>query len=518
MASTLSRLACCWTFCGVLSVMVVSAHEHTRHEYLADRRAGDQGANDSETSTSAASCELAIDIFDDRTKLPLPGLIRITKQSTGKSIRLAQAVERPMGWFSVPPEVKVTVPREELRIEACHGIETELWKATLDLSKTSARDLKIGLRRFYDPSSHNQIAGNTHLHLILDAHDKVGVQLESRAEVDEYLQAASKSDGLDIVYVSYLTRPDKIYITNDYTREDLQQLSDQGVLITNGEEYRHEGGIDPENNRVSYGHVMLLDIPRLILPAGLGTVLGTGPAVSDDTPLHPGIQQARSDGGTVVWCHGLMGTEAVPNWIDGLIDAQNIYDGGNVGSIAEAYYPYLNAGLKIPFSTGTDWGIWDFSRVYVPIEGKVSSQRLLKKLSQGSSFITNGVFLDLTIDGQLPGDTVALRQRGTVKVRARAIGRSDFASMQLVFNGEVIHEVARRPQQGHFVAKMNESIYLAEPGWLALRIPTQRNYHIRSQFTGVSTNIFGKLSLPIRVQSILRSMGRESSNPRRPNN
>ncbi|MGI9429276.1 MAG: CehA/McbA family metallohydrolase, partial [Bythopirellula sp.] len=250
--------------------------------------------------------------------------------------------------------------------------------------------------------------------------------------------------------------------------------------------------IDPENDRLSYGHVMLLDIPRLILPAGLGTVLGSGTTVFDGTPLRLGLRQARADGATIVWCHGLMGTEAVPNWVDGLIHAQNIYDGGNVGSIAEVYYPYLNAGLKIPFSTGTDWGIWDFSRVYVPIEGKVTSQRFLKQLTQGNSFITNGVFLDLQVDGRRPGDTVDLVEPGAVQVRARAIGRSDFVSLQLIFNGKVIHEVPRRPAEGHFIADINESVDLAEPGWLALRIPTQRDYHLRSRFAGVSTNILGK--------------------------
>lgn len=112
----------------------------------------------------------------------------------------------------------------------------------------------------------------------------MGVQLESLSEADQYLQMASKSDGLDIVYVSYLTRPDSSYISNEYTNEDFKLLSDQEVLFVNGEEYRHQGGIDTEQGRVTYGHVMFLDIPRLILPASIGPGLTADGKATDGIP------------------------------------------------------------------------------------------------------------------------------------------------------------------------------------------------------------------------------------------
>ncbi len=469
-----------------------ASHEQTLEAFLLASQASSEKVASEQGETPRPFGLLEVEIFDEKTKHPLHGLLRVTDLASGEHLRLERVLERPMGWYASLPHASYKVPRGRIRIEACHGIETEMFQTELDFSNGQPQSIKLPLRRFYDPSTHHLRAGNTHLHLIRDAHNKMGVQLESLSEADRYLQVVSKSDGLDIVYVSYLTRPDSEYISNEYTREDFKRLSDSEVLFVNGEEYRHQGGIETEKGKVTYGHVMFLEIPRLIQPASLGPALTVANDATDGIPLRTGIRQVRAAGGTVVWCHGLMGCEAVPNWIDGLLHAQNIYDGGNEGTIDEVYYPYLNTGLKIPFSTGTDWGIWDFSRVYTPVNGDIASQPFLASLAQGQSFITNGTFLELDVEGRKPGGEIPLDRPGKVRVRARAIGRADFQSLQLVFNGKVIRTVNRQARGGHFVATLEEIIDISEPGWLTVRIPTVREYDIRSRFTGTSTNLLGK--------------------------
>jgi len=497
---------------SAFSASAASAHEQTLDAFLAASQAEGQEAQGRDSSPLAA-CELTCEIFDESTGQPLHGLIRVTDLTTGESVRLNRIFERPMGWFCSPPTAQFSVPRGRIRIEVCHGIETEILEMTLDLTGQTARSVKIPLKRFYEPAAHKLCSGNTHLHVVLDARNKMSVQLESRQETDQYLRVAGKADGLDIIYVSYLTRPGKEYITNEYTSDDFQRLSDQEVLFKNGEEYRHSGGVDPKNDNLSYGHVMFLDMPKIIEPASIGPGLTEGGDATDGVPLRRGIRLARSDKATIVWCHGKMGTEAVPNWVDGLIDAQNIYDGGNVGTIESVYYLYLNAGFKIPFSSGTDWGIWDFSRVYVPVEGVASSEAFRQALLQGRSFITNGVFLELDVQGHRPGGTIELDQPGSVHVRARAVGRADFKSLQLIYNGEIIREVAHKPNAGHHVAELDEKINITESGWLALRIPTVREYDIRSRLEGVSTNILGKTLFAHTSPIYFRVEGRELCQP-----
>ena len=102
----------------------------------------------------------------------------------------------------------------------------------------------------------------------------------------------------------------------------------------------------------------------------------------------------------MIWCHNTFGHEDIPNWVAGLLHAQNIFDGGDHGSYEDTFYRYLNVGMKVPFSTGTDWFIYDFSRVYVPLAGELTTKRWLAELAAGRSYITNGPLLELTADGQ----------------------------------------------------------------------------------------------------------------------
>ncbi len=138
-------------------------------------------------------------------------------------------------------------------------------------------------------------------------------------------------------------------------------------------------------------------------------------------------------------------------------------------------------------------GIWDFSRVYVPTCGPISSKDFLRALSAGRSYITNGTFLEFQIDNAKIGDTLSITEPSNVKVVARAVGRGDFAKFELVHNGQVIRAAKSRPVANHFEANLDLSVKVREPSWLAVRIPTEGVYNIRSRYTGKGTNVLGKV-------------------------
>jgi hypothetical protein len=215
---------------------------------------------------------------------------------------------------------------------------------------------------------------------------------------------------------------------------------------------------------------MFLNILRLIEPVSIGP--GIMKKGTDGIPLQRGIKTARSDGATVIWCHNMFGHEDIPNWVAGLVQAQNIHDGGSHGSYEETFYRYLNAGMKVPFSTGTDWFIYDFNRVYVPVTGELTSRKWLDSLAAGKSYITNGPFLELEAAGKRIGDTIELAAEQELRVTGRGIGRSNFERLELIHNGMVIHTVDARPVGGHHEAPMEFTLKVTEPGWITLRIPT----------------------------------------------
>ena len=173
----------------------------------------------------------------------------------------------------------------------------------------------------------------------------------------------------------------------------------------------------------------------------------------------------------MIWCHNTFGHEDLPNWVAGLLHAQNIFDGGSQGTYADTFYRYLDVGTKVPFSTGTDWFIYDFARVYVPLEGELTPKRWLGALTAGRSFITNGVLLELEADGRGIGDTIDARVGQELRITGRAIGRNDFRRLELVHNGQVVRAEHAAARGGHFEAPIDHRLSVSEPGWIALRVP-----------------------------------------------
>jgi hypothetical protein len=213
---------------------------------------------------------------------------------------------------------------------------------------------------------------------------------------------------------------------------------------------------------------MFLDIRRLVKPVSLGPgITGSG---DDDRPLGPGIDEARKQGGTVIWCHNTLGHEDVLNALAGRLDALNVFDGSRTGTYEDNYYRYLNLGLRMPISTGTDWFVYDFSRVYARVPGKLTVRSWLEAVKAGRCVATNGPLLALTVDGEKPGAVINLERPRAVKVEASGVGRHDFGRLQLVQNGQVVQsEPARRDGDG-YAARLAREVRLDGPAWFAVRI------------------------------------------------
>lgn len=460
---------------AALTAVEAPAHDETRAAAEARHRRVEASALAAADPTTAAlpdgeAVRATLTVVDDAGGAPLPALVRITNVADGLAVRLPGEIHRAENWYSLEAATALRLPRRKLRFEAVHGLETERAVVDVDLAAVAAQpnpatNVTLRLRRFDDAARRGLRAGNTHLHL---------KQL-SIAEMDRYLRLVPKTDGLDLVFVSYLLRPaeDRDYTSNLLTAADLARLSESGTRFGHGEEHRHNFGRGGQG----YGHVMFLDLEGLVEPVSIGPGIGGSP--DDGRPLRFGIDEARRRGATVVWCHNRFGLEDVPNWLAARLDAQNIHDGSQVhGSYDETYYRYLNLGLRVPFSTGTDWFVYDFSRVYAPLDGEPTTAGWLRQLAAGRTFITNGPLLDFSIvDGDAVrriGDVVRGDGPRRVTVRASAVGRHDFRAIELVFNGRVLKTRGTAPVDGRFEARLEEPIELTEPGWLAVRIPDDR--------------------------------------------
>lgn len=249
----------------LLSVVIIGlqsesllAHENTLSSYTRSLRSEDpdQGAlnevSASDQTTDSSRCRLTLNLIDAATKESLPGLVRATT-SDGRKEALEGLLNRGTGlrqrhpsrdWYVILKSTTVSVPRERLRIEAFSGLETELARKTIDLTDQASAEVTLPLVRFHRAATSGWRNGNTHLHLMSLTRD----------QADQYLKSISRADGLELVFVSYLRRAkaERNYISNTYTKQQLQQLSGHGVMFGHGEEHRHNFGSGGEG----YGHVM----------------------------------------------------------------------------------------------------------------------------------------------------------------------------------------------------------------------------------------------------------------------
>jgi hypothetical protein len=414
--------------------------------------------------------KVRIRLLDADTGDGMAGIIRVSS-GEGKPLALENLFERRKGlnrsaaadgWYIVPASgAAVTLPRAALKFEALGGLETTLLSREIDLGKEAPEEIALRLPFLFRPEKSGLVAGNTHVHL----------RNFTKAQADDYLQQVPAADGLKVLFLSYLERnkDDESYITNQYPIGD-PTLKATGIVFNNGEEHRHNfGAFGP-----GYGHVMLLNIKELVKPVSLGPGI-TGAGV-DDRELAPGLDDARRQGGTILWCHNTNGYEFLPRALTGSLDALNVFDGSRGGTYEERYYRILNLGRRLPISTGTDWFIYDFARVYAKTPAPVRVAGWLDAVKQGRCFATNSPSLTLTVDGKEMGSVVALDRAGSVSVEASAIGRHDFQELQLVRNGKVIARSRSVRKDGGYRATLSQKVRIDEPSWFAVRIEsTTRN-------------------------------------------
>jgi hypothetical protein len=432
------------------------------------------------------SVKVRLRLIDATTGKAVGGIVRILSEKAGKPLALPGLYDRSRGldrsaaeagWHVVPATgAETTLPRGTLRAEAVSGLETAHAQETIDLRKDAPKEIALKVQYLFRPEEQQLVAGNTHLHLR-------GKVLE---EADEYLRQIPAADGLKVLFISYLERDkdDATYITNRYPVGDLKQFDATGVLINNGEEHRHNFKAYGQG----YGHVMFLDIKELVKPVSIGSgITGAG---FDEPALRDGIDAAHKQGGTVIWCHNTNGYEDVVSALAGRLHALNVFDGSRTGSFEENYYRYLNLGIRLPISTGTDWFMYDFSRVYAKVPGKLTIKSWLEAVKAGRCVATNGPLLSLKVDGREVGDVIDLDKPKTVRIEASGLGRHDLQQLQLILNGKVVKTQPATKEGNHFAARFTHELRIDQPAWLALRIDSKAKNEFDKQLFAHTSPIY----------------------------
>ncbi|MEE8362955.1 MAG: CehA/McbA family metallohydrolase [Dehalococcoidia bacterium] len=351
-------------------------------------------------------------------------------------------------------EFSLDVPRGRARVTVERGTEFRPWTHTVEVDTAAGVEtLDIALERWADLPDRGWHPGNTHIH-----YD------EKETRPDERLKYDSRVEDLRMTAVSILRRWDLDYATNKYPVGVLNEYTDTHHHVQVGEENRHN---DKDGWSRGYGHVMFLNIRNIVNPISRGALIDTFDP--DYPPLTWACDDAKRQGGLVIWCHNGQGMEAPVAAALGKLDAINLFDPYWNDVEYDLWYRMLNCGLRLPASTGSDWFICSANRIYSQTGGAFGYDEWVAGIQRGETFITNGPALTLSVNGQAPGQTVPAQAGGSVHAAVSWSSHYAVESVEVVRNGAV---VARRTPAGAEATSGSLEVDVDVPadGWIAARL------------------------------------------------
>lgn len=306
------------------------------------------------------------------------------------------------------------------RVLVERGTEYRPWSRTVYLTAGEDVGLDINLERWSDLPDRGWHPGNTHIH-----YD------EKETRPDERLRFDSRVEDLRMTAISILKRWDLKYATNKYPIGVLNEYTDTHHLVQNGEESRHNSA----PWEIGYGHVMLLNLRNIAGPVSRGLLVDAFDP--DYPPLSYVCDDARRQGGLVIWCHNGQGMEAPVAAALGKLDAMNLFDPWWSDTEYTLWYHMLNCGIRLPASTGSDWFVSSANRVYSQTGGEFRYEPWLQGVREGRTFITNGPAVFMTVDGKEPGQDAQAKTGSTAEVTVSWASHYAVECVEIVSNGRV---------------------------------------------------------------------------------
>ena len=335
-----------------------------------------------------------------------------------------------------PGPVKVTLER---------GFEHSLVSEKLDLKPGETREITLESGRFIDMKSLGWISGDTHIHWAKN--------WWSEDEDIQLLKMVQRAEDIRVVNnltLKHHTTDQNFIAPTQYPMGPIPGLCDDDYHAEMAQEYRNEE---------FYGHIILLNIKRLIQPISTGFM--GGPPFWDWPHNVPAILEARAQGGISIEAHGLGRNNDVPvNVAQRLSDSLDQLE-------PHDYYRFLDCGFRVPLSNGSDHParVAGVCRVYVKTETPFSYERWIEGFRKNSTFTTSGPLLFLTVNGQDIGSVLDVKPGTPLRIKARAVSRNPLGVFEIISNNRTL--AVRKTQERQ--AEIEIDHIAGEPLWVVAR-------------------------------------------------
>ena len=363
-------------------------------------------------------------------------------------------------FFYTPGTIQVQVPAGQVSVSAVRGLSTPEATATVSAVPGTVTEVTLELDPVWDARASGWTSADHHFHLNYGGPYHLA---------PEDLVPMMRGENLD------LATP---LVANLHNRFESQEIwgwqSGAGdPLIRFGQEIRSH----------FLGHMGLIETQDLFWP----WVWGPGYQVygQDDRTNGEVLDYAHEKGGLGYYVHPVghpdpfseEGRSAVPvslvvDAVLGDVDALEIVClWSNPGGTAEVWHRFLNLGLPIAPSAGTDV-MTDFyrtmavgtTRVYAQTGSEVNWTRYLDAFEAGRTFVTNGPMLEFTIGGAGPGEVV---ESGAADWVLETSSAGPVETVELLVNGRVVWSDDGLDRAG--TRRYQGRVDLPEGGWVAVR-------------------------------------------------
>ena len=397
---------------------------------------------------SGAMIPARVGLYDSTGRLPLPSSDALVINRFGDDVRRFLATENDPVWpsesrqvFYVNGQYGAKVPAGTYAVVVSRGLEYLPYIGELEVEADGTTEIEIELERYDDLTGRNWYSLDGHVHVPRSVVEDRSVWAFGAAEDIRILSATQMGN----LSRAYFVQP-AWGIEGEYSRG--------GYAVMPNQE-------DPRT--VQHGHTLHYNMSQQVR-------LPTDRYYS----YHDVFEEVSRIGGTTGYAHhgqlfnGRRGLALdVPF---GIVDFIEVLQNGRLGT--DPWYDFLNLGYKILPMAGSDFPYMDLPgavRVYSKVEGEFTTDKWFESFQSGNAFVSNGPFLEMTVNGQPIGSEIHVNEGETLDIVAEvdlnpAVDELD--RLELVVFGEV---VATQEANGNNRIRFETEITAEHSQWLALR-------------------------------------------------
>ena len=384
---------------------------------------------------------LGVRVLSDDSGKSVPAMIRLAWKTDGTEVRPANALDFGMlfdkqgaatglrranipgklgaRYWCIPGPFQMALPPGEYEVTVLRGVEHAPVEDTVKVESGQTVERTYRPERWVNMAKLGWYSGDDHVHTQILSDRDAGM-------VMNWIQAED-------VRLANVVKMGDIYRTWFEQRGfgKTFRVEDRGYIVSPGQEC-------PRTHE-ELGHTLSMNITRMVRDTDQYYLYDT---VFDEVHRQGGLSGYAHTNSDLFFVHRDMSIN-IPKE---KVDFAEVLQFAKLGT--DLYYDFLNLGYKVTASAGSDvpWGgsVGEV-RVYAHIGKKqFTADRWFEAVRRGNTFVSNGIMLDLTVQGARPGDQIDVTEDRPLRVKARAWGdlRRDVPGrLEIIVHGNPVKTV-----------------------------------------------------------------------------